>query len=84
MARRRVQLISIASRNFTQCEIPLTKITHTCNNFCRDGKPQPDNHEGLEAGKLRQVSDPPVGGLTIEGLQEWHDYEACMAVLNNT
>jgi len=45
-----------------------------------EGKPQPDNHEGLEAGKLRKVSDPV--GLTIEGLQEWHD-EACLAVLNN-
>ncbi len=26
------------------------------------------------------MSDPV--GLTVEGLQEWHD-EACMAVLNN-
>merc|ERR1711936_392674 len=43
-------------------------------------KPQPDNFEGLAAGKLVSVSDPI--GLTVEGLQEWHD-EACMAVLNN-
>lgn len=43
-------------------------------------KPQPDNFEGLAAGKLVTVSDPV--GLTVEGLQEWHD-EACMAVLNN-
>jgi len=41
---------------------------------------QPDNFEGLQAGKLVSVSDPI--GLTVEGLQEWHD-EACMAVLNN-
>merc|ERR1712018_140452 len=38
------------------------------------------NHDGIKAGKLRKVSDPV--GLTIEGLQEWHD-EACLAVLNN-
>merc|ERR1712066_503601 len=44
------------------------------------GNPQPDNHDGFKAGKLRKVSDPV--GLTIEGLQEWHD-EACLAVLNN-
>ena len=49
-------------------------------NFYRSGKPQPDNHDGIKAGKLRKVSDPV--GLTIEGLQEWHD-EACLAVLNN-
>ena len=48
-------------------------------NF-RGKKPQPDNFEGLAAGKLVSVSDPV--GLTVEGLQEWHD-EACMAVLNN-
>ena len=33
----------------------------------RDGKPQPDNYEGLKAGKLAKVSDP--SGLTVEGLQ---------------
>ena len=43
-------------------------------------KPQPDNFDGLKAGKLAKVSDPV--GLTVEGLQEWHD-EACLAVLNN-
>ena len=48
--------------------------------YFREGKRQPDNHEGIKAGKLRKVSDPV--GLTIEGLQEWHD-EACLAVLNN-
>ncbi len=43
-------------------------------------RPQPDNFEGLKAGKLRNVKDPV--GLTVEDLQEWHD-EACLAVLNN-
>jgi len=43
-------------------------------------RPQPDNFEGVQAGKLKKVSDPV--GLTVEGLQEWHD-EACLAVLNN-
>ena len=46
----------------------------------RGKQPQPDNFEGLAAGKLVSVSDPI--GLTVEGLQEWHD-EACLAVLNN-
>ena len=50
------------------------------NQIFRSGKSQPDNHDGIKAGKLRKVSDPV--GLTIEGLQEWHD-EACLAVLNN-
>jgi hypothetical protein len=44
------------------------------------GKPQPDNFEGLKAGKLKEVKDD--SGLTIEGLQEFFD-EACLAVLNN-
>jgi len=44
------------------------------------GKPQPDNFEGLKAGKLKDVKDD--SGLTIEGLQEFFD-EACLAVLNN-
>ncbi len=48
--------------------------------FVSAKKPQPDNFEGLKAGKLTKVSNPV--GLTVEGLQEWHD-EACMAVLNN-
>ena len=43
-------------------------------------KPQPDNFEGHQAGKLKNVKDDI--GLTVEGLQEWHD-EACLAVLNN-
>lgn len=51
-----------------------------CVSFFRGKKAQPDNFEGLAAGKLVKVSDPI--GLTLEGLQEWHD-EACMAVLNN-
>ena len=43
-------------------------------------KAQPDNYEGIQAGKLKNVKDD--SGLTLEGLQEWHD-EACLAVLNN-
>ena len=41
---------------------------------------QPDNFEGIKAGKLQNVKDS--SGLTVEDLQEWHD-EACLAVLNN-
>ena len=33
-------------------------------------KPQPDNYEGLRAGRLDQVRDK--SGLTVEGLQEFH------------
>ena len=44
------------------------------------GKRQPDNYEGLKAGKLENVKDP--SGLTVDGLQEFYD-EACLAVLNN-
>ena len=61
--------------NLNRCSINFLAL----NSF-RSGKPQPDNHDGIKAGKLRKVSDPV--GLTIEGLQEWHD-EACLAVLNN-
>ena len=43
-------------------------------------KRQPDNYEGLKAGKLDNVNDP--SGLTVDGLQEFYD-EACLAVLNN-
>ena len=50
-----------------------------CFHF-RGSKPQPDNYEGLKAGKLKNVKNDV--GLTVEGLQEWHD-EACLAVLNN-
>ena len=50
-----------------------------CFHF-RGSKPQPDNYQGLKAGKLKNVKNDV--GLTVEGLQEWHD-EACLAVLNN-
>jgi len=63
--------------------LPPTTISDKNTFWSRSGitgKPQPDNFEGIKAGKLRQVSDPV--GLTIEGLQEWYD-EACLAVLNN-
>merc|ERR1712001_654464 len=43
------------------------------------GKRQPDNFQGLKAGRLK-VRDP--SGLTVEGLQEYYD-EACLAILNN-
>ena len=45
----------------------------------RSGLPQPDNHEGLKEGPIETEFDI---GVTIEGLQEYHD-EACLAVLNN-
>ncbi len=40
---------------------------------------QPDNAEGLAEGPIETEFDI---GVTIEGLQEFHD-EACLAVLNN-
>jgi len=40
---------------------------------------QPDNHEGVENGKIETEFDI---GVTIEGLQEYHD-EACLAVQND-
>ena len=54
--------------------------TDPCVRTGEEGLRQPDNHEGLKAGKLENVKDP--GGLTVEGLQEFYD-EACLAVLNN-
>lgn len=43
------------------------------------GERQPDNHEGREAGPIDTEFDI---GVTIEGLQEYHD-EACLAAQNN-
>jgi len=43
------------------------------------GIPQPDNHEGIKEGPIQ--ADNNIG-ITIEGLQEFHD-EACLAVMNN-
>merc|ERR1719322_1157520 len=44
-----------------------------------EGRHQPDNHEGIREGTIETENDI---GLTIEGLQEYHD-EACLAVHNN-
>merc|ERR1711973_129032 len=43
------------------------------------GERQPDNFEGIKHGPI--TADNNIG-ITIEGLQEFHD-EACLAVLNN-
>jgi hypothetical protein len=43
------------------------------------GAPQPDNFEGIREGPIDTEFDI---GVTIEGLQEFHD-EACLAVMNN-
>jgi len=43
------------------------------------GEPQPDNYEGIKEGPINAENNI---GITIEGLQEFHD-EACLAVLNN-
>ena len=47
--------------------------------FYRKGEPQPDNYEGIKHGPINAENNI---GITIEGLQEFHD-EACLAVLNN-
>ena len=47
--------------------------------FFRKGEPQPDNYEGIKEGPINAENNI---GITIEGLQEFHD-EACLAVLNN-
>jgi len=43
------------------------------------GEPQPDNYEGIKEGPINAENNI---GITIEGLQEFHD-EACLAVLND-
>ena len=73
-----VSLITFSSRKLSAD--PFKLFFKNLLLFFREGKPQPDNFEGRAAGKLVSVSDPI--GLTVEGLQEWHD-EACLAVLNN-
>merc|ERR1719234_1720734 len=63
--------------------IPPTNIPSKLTFWSRTGvarQRQPDNYEGVKAGKLDNVNDP--SGLTVEGLQEFYD-EACLAVLNN-
>ena len=57
--------------------IPL--ITFIDNISYRKGEPQPDNYEGIKHGPINAENNI---GITIEGLQEFHD-EACLAVLNN-
>ena len=47
--------------------------------LCRKGERQPDNFEGIKHGPINAENNI---GITIEGLQEFHD-EACLAVLNN-
>jgi len=45
----------------------------------KTGAPQPDNEEGIREGPIEAENNI---GITIEGLQEFHD-EACLATLNN-
>ena len=59
--------------------IPYDSWKLKVNFFLRTGAPQPDNHEGVAEGPISTEFDI---GITIEGLQEYHD-EACLAVLNN-
>ena len=54
-------------------------ITFIDKKFYRKGEPQPDNYEGIKHGPINAENNI---GITIEGLQEFHD-EACLAVLNN-
>jgi len=49
------------------------------SNTGEKGERQPDNFEGIKHGPI--TADNNIG-ITIEGLQEFHD-EACLAVLNN-
>jgi len=62
--------------------IPPTDQPHPEAFWSRTGEtgiPQPDNYEGLKEGPIQ--ADNNIG-ITVEGLQEFHD-EACLAVLNN-
>merc|ERR1719150_1937176 len=49
------------------------------SNTGEKGERQPDNFEGIKNGPINAENNI---GITIEGLQEFHD-EACLAVLNN-
>ena len=55
------------------------KETNRILSLFRNGQPQPDNFEGVKEGPIDTEFDI---GVTIEGLQEFHD-EACLTVLNN-
>merc|ERR1712203_285171 len=62
--------------------IPATNEASADSHWSRTGEaraPQPDNYEGLTEGPIETEFDI---GVTIEGLQEYHN-EACLAVLNN-
>lgn len=62
--------------------IPATNTPHPDAFWSNNGElgtPQPDNWEGTKEGPIDATDDI---GITIEGLQEFHD-EACLAVLNN-
>ena len=49
------------------------------SNTGEKGERQPDNFEGIKNGPINAENNI---GITIEGLQEFHD-EACLSVLNN-
>jgi len=62
--------------------IPPTNQPHPqafWSNTGEKGVPQPDNEEGIREGPIKVDNNI---GITIEGLQEFHD-EACLAVLNS-
>jgi len=62
--------------------IPPTNVPHPESAWSRTGEtgiPQPDNYEGIKEGPIEAENNI---GITIEGLQEFHD-EACLSVLNN-
>merc|ERR1711971_751208 len=62
--------------------IPRTDQPAENSHWSRTGEnevPQPDNYEGIKEGPIETEFDI---GVTIEGLQEYHD-EACLAVLSN-
>jgi len=62
--------------------IPRTDQPAENSHWSRNGEtgaPQPDNFEGIKEGPIETEFDI---GVTIEGLQEFHD-EACLAMVNN-
>merc|ERR1712168_780287 len=66
----------------SNARIPATNAPHPqafWSNTGETGIPQPDNFEGIKEGPLQAENNI---GITVEGLQEFHD-EACLAVLND-
>ncbi len=61
--------------------LELQKSREFMNVFYRGKKPQPDNFEGIAAGKLVKVSDPI--GLTLEGLQVSYKTAICEFIVCN-